>query len=304
MRFPEQALPGAALALALLALPAAAQAPTGQPPAGQAPGGPAPSGQTQAEQAPAALPGAAAMLAHRAAYRLSFDRSRDNSNVAQAQGGMSFEVLDACDGWATRQRLTLEIADRDGGRIETLSDYNTYESKDGRSLRFSMTQTSQGAVSSRITGEATLEADGSGVVRYEQPAAREERLPPGTLLPMSHTIRAIEAARAGRRILVAPLMDGTNEDGAQDSTTVIASWDQNGPAEPRFPALAGQASGRMRIAFFDRDPAQSGGGASQPEYEIGLRYFANGVADEMKMDFGEFTLDGRLETLEAVPGGC
>ena len=35
-----------------------------------------------------------------------------------------------------------------------------------------------------------------------------------------------------------------------------------------------------------------------------FRITANGVADELNMDFGEFAVNGRLETLEALPGGC
>ena len=253
---------------------------------------------------PAAVPGADAMAPHRAAYRLSFDRSRDNSDVARAEGVMLFEVLDACDGWASRQRLTLRLFDRDGQAVETASDYATWESKDGRRLRFSMTQASGGAVSNRIVGEAEIGADGRGTARYESPAGRTETLPAGTLLPTLHTIRAIEAARAGRRILTAPLMDGTSEDGAQDSTTVLSAWQREPVADARFPLTRNQESGRMRIAFFGRDANANGGGAAAPEYEVGLRYFANGVADELNMDFGEFSVNGTLETLETVPGGC
>jgi hypothetical protein len=242
------------------------------------------------------------MAAHRAAYRLSFDKARDNSDVARAEGAMVFEVLDACDGWASRQRLTMRLQDRDGQTIETASDYSTWESKDGRRLRFSLTQMTAGAVSNRISGEATLQPDGSGVAKYDQPRAAQEALPSGTLLPMAHTIRAIEAARAAQRMLNVPLMDGTSEDGAQDSTTILSPWRKEAEAQPRFPLLANQESGRMRIAFFGKD--SNGGGASSPDYEVGLRYYANGVADELNMDFGEFAVNGRLETLEPVPGGC
>ena len=255
-----------------------------------------------AAASPAALPGAEAMAAHRAAYRLTFDRARDNADVARAEGVMLFEVLDACDGWASRQRLTLRMQDRDGQTMETASDYATWESKDGRRLRFSMTQMSGGSVSNRITGEATLQPDGTGVANYDQPRAAQETLPAGTLLPMAHTIRAIAAARGAERILNVPLMDGTSEDGAQESTTVLSPWRREAEARPRFPLLANQESGRMRIAFFGKD--NSGGGASSPDYEVGLRYYANGIADELNMDFGEFAVNGRLETLEALPGGC
>jgi len=60
----------------------------------------------------------------------------------------------------------------------------------------------------------------------------------------------------------------------------------------------------MRIAFFDRKPDGSGGGASQPDYEVGLRYYENGVADDMNMDFGEFTVNGKMQELALLPSPC
>jgi hypothetical protein len=246
-------------------------------------------------------PGADAMVAHRAAYNLTLDRARDTTEIARARGIMVYEVVDACDGWATRQRFSLVLTDRDGQDIETGSDYSTFETKDGRRIRFSLTQTTQGAVTQRIVGEADVTAEG-GRARYTEPESKEEALPAGTLLPMLHTIRALAAARTGQRLLVAPLFDGTSTDGAQDSTTVISAW-QGPQANARFPSLAAIGSARMRVAFFDRND-QSGGGASAPDYEVGLRYWENGVADELKMDFGDFVVDGRMEELTLLPGGC
>lgn len=253
----------------------------------------------------AAEPGAEAMAAHRAAYRLTLDRSRDNS-IVRAEGAMVYEVVDACDGWATRQRFTLVLTDRDGQNVDTASDYSTYETKDGRKIRFSLTQMSQGAVSQRVSGEAEVSPDGGGRVRYTDPEQKEEALPPGTLLPMLHTIRSLAAARAGSRMLVTPLFDGTSPDGAQDTTTVISGW-HGAQANQRFPALSSLGSARMRVAFFDRDGGgkdKDAAGASAPDYEVGLRYFENGVADELKMEFGEFSVNGRMEELAILPGGC
>lgn len=237
---------------------------------------------------------------HRASYRLDLAQGRD-SGVAEVRGAMVFEIQDACEGWATRQRMTMTVVDRDGQQVETVSDYNTYEAKDASRLRFSLTQSTQGAVSQRVSGEAELRPDGSGTVRYAEPAGRQESLPAGTLLPMHHTVMAIETAKAGRRILVAPLFDGTSDEGAQDTTTVISPW-QPPAASPAFPMLAGQGASRMRVAFFERGAPT--GGASAPEYEVGLRYFENGVADELAMDFGEFAVNGRLLELTSMPGGC
>jgi len=244
--------------------------------------------------------GAGAMLAHRAAYRLTLDTSRDQAGIQRAEGAMVFEVQDACEGWTTRQRFTLVITDRDGNRIETSSDYSTFEAKDGSHLRFSLTQMTEGAVTQRISGEASVTPEG-GRARYQDPAPNEVTLPRGTLLPMMHTIRALATARAGQRILSAPLMDGTDEDGAQDTSTFMTGSWQEPAAQPRFPALAGQGSQRMRISFFE--PGQQGG-AGTPNYEVALRYYANGVADDVHMDFGEFSVVGELLELAPTPGAC
>jgi hypothetical protein len=278
---------GAAAALALLVAPVAAQAPVA-------------AGPLHGASAEAVAAGIARMASHRAAYRLDIGEAR-NSGISAIRGAMVFDIQDACEGWATRQRMTMTVVDRDGQEIETVSDYATWEAKDNSRLRFSLTQSTEGAVSQRVSGEATLNPDGSGRVRYDEPAGREEALPAGTILPMRHTVLSVEAARAARRILQAPLFDGTSDEGAQDTTTVIANW---GGAEgkPRFPLLADQDSGRMRIAFFERGAAT--GGASQPEYEVGLRYSANGIADALVMDFGEFSVQGQLLELTALPGGC
>ena len=186
---------------------------------------------------------------------------------------------------------------------ETTSDYSTYETKDGRSIRFSLTQTSQGAVSQRIAGEAEVTPQ-----RRHRPLHRA-RYQAGDAAARHPAADAAHHPHPGRRprrnqrLLVVPLFDGTSADGAQDTTSVLQAWQ---PPQPnaRFPALASLGSARMRIAFFDRTPSSSAGGASSPDYEVGLRYYENGVADELKMEFGEFSVDGKMQELAVLPNPC
>jgi hypothetical protein len=247
--------------------------------------------------APGALPGAETMAPHRAVYRLMLDTTRDRGGVQEVEGAMIFEVVDACDGWATRQRMTMTIRDRDGTGVEMNTDYSTFESKDGRSLRFSMTQMTEGAVTQRVSGEA-----GGGRIVFQDPAPHEIALPPGTLFPMAHTIRVLAAAQAGERIVVVPVMDGSTEDGPQDTTTLVLGGWQQPPAQAPHALLAGLGFARMKIAFFE--PGQPQDGAATPSYEVALRYWANGVADELLMNFGDFSVRGGMVELQALPGGC
>lgn len=269
---------------------------------------PATPGLTQgAKDAPAATAPLApltarALVSHRGVYSLTLDRARENAGIVDVSGAMVFEMIDACESWATRQRFSMTLRIREGTELETGSDYATLESMDGRNLRFSLTQVTQGAVSSRVAGQAELGPDGSGIARYSEPEAKELPIPPGTLLPNTHTVAALNAARAGQRLLVAPIFDGTSADGAQETTTVLAPW-QGPTAMPETPSLSALGSARMRIAFFETD-AEQAGGARTPSYEVSLRYFENGVVDDMLMDFGEFTVRAKLVRLEEAPGGC
>ena len=270
---------------------------------------PATPGLTQgAKDAPAAATAplapltARALASHRGVYSLTLDRARENAGIVDVSGAMLFELIDACESWTTRQRFTMTLRNREGTELETGSDYATLESMDGRTLRFSLTQVTQGAVSSRVVGQAELGPDGSGVARYSEPEVKELPIPPGTLLPNTHTIATLNAARAGQRLLVAPIFDGTTADGAQQTTTVMSPWQGPQPV-PEAPSLSTLGSSRMRIAFFEPDGEQAGG-ARTPSYEVSLRYFENGVADDMIMDFGDFTVRAKLMKLEDAPGGC
>jgi len=41
--------------------------------------------------------------------------------------------------------------------------------------------------------------------------------------------------------------------------------------------------------------------AAEPEYEQEMRLFANGVVDDLLLDYGDFTLDAELVDLVALP---
>ncbi len=237
------------------------------------------------------------LAAHRATYNLKLDDAR-GGDITAVNGTMAYEVTDACDGWAVRQRLDMTLSNRDGQDVEMVSDYLTWESKDGTKLRFHMKQTTDTAVTEQVDGDATLgEPGGSGEIHYTTPADKTLPLPTGTLFPMGHTAAIIAAAEAGKKFLTLPLFDGTGEDGAQNTSIFVSSW--TGPSTAPFPELASHSSGRVRVAFFSRKDT-----ATSPDYEVGMRYWDNGVADDLNMDFIDFVVDGKLATFSMPPTHC
>ena len=241
---------------------------------------------------------AADLAAHRAIYTLTLDSSHGGGEVSSASGTIAYEVQDVCEGWATRQRLEMTITNNDGQDTQMLSDYTTWESKDGLKLRFRMKQTTDQSVTSDLAGEASLDGTGlAGHAHYTSPAAKSAELPPGTLFPTLHTAALLRAAAEGKKFLALPLFDGTSDQGAQDSSIVISNW-SSAPFGDR-PELKPLASGRFHIAFFDRGVEHQ-----QPDYEVSMRYWDNGVADDLSMNFGDFTMAGKLAKFELLPAKC
>ena len=237
------------------------------------------------------------LAAHHALYEMKLDLGHRGDIVA-ATGTMGYEVIDACDGWTVRQRLRMMVTDNEDRDIEMISDYSTYESKDGLRFSFHMKQMTEGAITSQTDGTARLaRRGGAGEAHYTSPGESVKKLPAGTLFPMAHTAAVVGAARDGRHFLTAPLFDGTVDQGAQDSSVAILGW--RNPAPSKYAGLASLPSTRVRIAFFDRKPD-----AFTPDYQVGMRYWENGVADDMQMDFGDFSMNAHMTEFKPLPAKC
>lgn len=238
----------------------------------------------------------ASSAAHRAFYTLTLSTSR-GGEVTAARGTMGYEVIDACDGWAVRQRLSMTLTNTDGQDIQMVSDYATWESKDGLKFRFHMKQTTDTAVTSQTDGNATLERiGGAGEAHYTVPDDATKPLPPGTLFPMAHTSAILAAAQSGTKFLAIPLFDGTDDGGVEDSSLVVLDWRQ--PEANKYPLLSNLPSTKVRLAFFDA------GKGEVPTYQVGMRYWENGVADNLEMDFGDFVMSAKLTELAPLPHKC
>ena len=253
--------------------------------------------QAASVPAPATAPNETGLIAHKALYALTLDTAKTGDVIA-AHGTMGYEVTDACDGWAVRQRLRMTVTNADGQNIEMASDYATWEAKDGLKFRYHMRQTTDTAVTGQTDGEAFLQkAGGPGEARYRAPHETLSKLPAGTVFPMAHTADIIAAARGRKHFLSLPLFDGTDENGVEDSFIVVLDWKPPMPTD--WPILSRLPSTRVNIAFFDHKPD-----AVTPAYQVAMRYWRNGVADNMKMNFGGFVMDAKMKEFVPQPHRC
>jgi hypothetical protein len=232
------------------------------------------------------------LAAHTALYKLTMSKANSDDVVA-ASGTMTYEVQDACEGWAVQQRLDMKVTNRDGQDVQMVSDYATWEAKNGLKLRFRMRQTTETAVTEITSGEASLQAVGKpGEIHYVEPKEATMPLQGGTVFPMAHTAKLIAGAEEGQKFMSIPLFDGTSANGGQETSVIVTKWGDTTAAP--YPELDKLPNGRVHVAFFDH-------GSQAPDYEVSMRYWENGVADDLLMDFGDFVMSAKLSSFKLEP---
>ncbi len=247
--------------------------------------------------------GAAPLAPHRAAYELTLLNSR-GKGVSAASGRIGLEFTgSACEGYSTTFRQAMQISDGEGRVRNSDMRLQTFESGDGKLLRFNGEKRNDGGAAEKTSGQAERADDGGVSIDIRQPKQTKMDVDGVAIFPTDHMIKLIAAAKAGDRILEARVYDGS--DGGEkifDTTALI------GPAVTPERRAVEEASAKAGLATMARWPVsisyfEPGTGERTPVYVLSFDLFENGVSGALKLDFGEFSLRGemkRLEMLEAA----
>ncbi len=245
----------------------------------------------------AAVPAGGQLLPHKAVYGLSLGERRSSTAVVEATGRFEFEWSDVCDGWAVNQRFRIALLYEEGLTVTYGWSLSSWEAKDGGRYRFFIRRFDGSGESESVRGEAELGADGSGTAVFHDPERREVALPAGTLFPTRHTLHVLESAAGDVMSTWTLVFDGSGDEGLFGVSAALSRRLPPGaPTQLVSSLLSDVPSWRVNLAYYAAEAA-----AVEPDQEQGLRLFANGVVDEMRLDYGEFVLDADLTELSALP---
>jgi hypothetical protein len=241
--------------------------------------------------------GAEPTAAHRASYVLSLKSTKSGSGIADVSGRMVFEIADACDGWTVNQKLELRILSTEAPELVTDTSYTSWESKDGLKFRFDSKTTRNGDVAEQFRGSAELKSlKGGGEATYTVPEKRKLKLPPGTLFPTAHTEAIIRRAEAGETFDYRTLFDGSSDDSPFGVSAVIRKAEPQPPSkDPQLAKLLTAHAWRVKLAFFPQASKEA-----DPDYEISVRLYDNGVVSDMVLEYSNFSLNAKLDKAEAL----
>lgn len=234
---------------------------------------------------------------HRAVYDLSLDKATDRSGITGLSGRMVYEFNGSpCDGYTVKFRFVTQINTDDSSRL-TDQQTTTFEDAKGKTFSFVTKSFVDQALDKEVKGTATKEPNGVKV-EIDKPQKNTLELA-STQFPTQHLEELIGKAEKGETFYETNLFDGSEDaDRVMTTTVIVGKPAVAAKDDPELPALNKLAADKywpVDIAYFDE--SKKGDGEELPEYRISFKLHANGITRDLTMDYGDFSMTGKLVNL-------
>ncbi len=228
------------------------------------------------------------LVPHRAIYDMALVEASARSGISGAHGSMMYRFEDICDAWTSETKVILKLIYAEGDEIQTTWSFTSWEAKDGLNYRFNVRHTSQGRDIEVLQGQAKRDVpNGPAVATFSSPKDTKIELPDGTLFPTRHLAELIEAGQNNTLTVSEVVFDGASLDNPYQINALIT--------KPRSKSTSTEAARHIRMAFF---PFLAK--AEEPEFELGITYRPDGVAERIRQDFGNFSLELEPNNIEVL----
>jgi hypothetical protein len=255
--------------------------------------------------------GSVKLAPHIAIYDLKLTSSRGKRALESVRGRIVYDFSgSSCDGYALKFRQVTEL-DSGEGKV-ALSDLrtSTWEEGEGKSFRFTSENFMDDEKVSQVDGQADREK-ADVAVKLNKPEAKGFEAGP-VVFPTEHMRLLIEAAHAGKNLLEIAVYDGSESgEKVYQSLSVIGRRIEPGKKPEDAAADKDQLAGLPRwpvtISYFDKVPKKPGedqAGEQTPIYAISFEMYENGISRALRLDYGDFVIDGKMTSLEVLPASA
>lgn len=232
---------------------------------------------------------------------MTLQRSKPGAGIASLAGRIAVEWTNDCDGFSFNQRFYSRMGDSQGN--QTVSDrwVTSWESRSGDAFNFSLTDYADGSLFEKAKGRADrANGEGQGFIHYQEPKSIEIEIPRDIIFPTEHTFALINAALAEKRALTRTVFDGSSDGALYDVVAFIGDRQTSGDRPDLSDVDGGDQlksvkSWPVRVAYFEH-----GSTSEAPQYEFGFVIYENGVSADLLIDYEEFSIAGRLGSLETI----
>ena len=251
--------------------------------------------------------GTVKLAPHVAIYDLKLTSSRGKRSLESVRGRIVYDFSgSSCDGYALKFRQVTEL-DSGEGKV-ALSDLRTttWEEGEGKSFRFTSENYMDDKQISQVDGQADR-AKSDVAVTLNKP--ENKNFDAGAVVfPTEHMRLLIEAAHEGKSLLEVAVYDGSEQgEKIYQSLSVIgkriAPDRKPEDAAADKDSLTGLARWPVTISYFDKVATKSDDqpGEQTPIYAISFEMYENGISRALRLDYGDFVIDGKMSSLEVKP---
>lgn len=241
------------------------------------------------------------LVPHRAVYDMKLGDTEEQAGIAGLTGRMVYDFSgSACDGYSVNFRFVTKFQDTSGGSQITDLQTTSFEEPHAESYQFlSKTFVDRKLVES-TRGTAHTGSD-ARTVELKEPSEKSLRIGHDVLFPTEHLLAILKAADEDVHFVAADIYDGAETgEKVYATTTVIGAGAVNemkAGAGNAAASLAGLSYWPVTVAYFD--PSQEDAtGELLPVYQLSFRLYQNGISSHLKLDYGDFTIHGKMASLE------
>lgn len=236
------------------------------------------------------------LASHKAIYDIRMKSAQTGSQVLDVRGKMLFTFKKSCDGWISNHKFSLDYEYTGSPPMEVESKFTSFEGFGGKLLNFSSSRIANGEQDQELRGLATI-SDTKKIAQFSIPEDLSFKLSDATLFPAAHTIKLIEAAKQGQKIVNAEVFDGSDDKGPVEINAVIGKKIVSEPDTKLDKALTGGAGWVMRLAVF---PSSGDDNQTTSDYEMTMNMLENGVIKDMTVDYHNFSVTQKLVAIEPL----
>lgn len=241
------------------------------------------------------------LVPHQAVYDMKLGEKEDNSGISGLSGRMVYEFTgNACEGYSVNFRFVTRFQNADGGSQVTDLQTTSFEEPQAESYQFlSKTFVDQELVE-ESKGKATAGTQ-TKTINLKAPSEKSLEIGHEVLFPTEHLLTILESAENGVPFISADIYDGAESGEKVYATTTVIGSKTVSPVkadteDPDAP-LAGLNFWPVTVAYFDPG-AEDATGELTPVYQLSFWLFQNGVSGHLTLDYGDFTIKGKMAALE------
>jgi hypothetical protein len=170
-------------------------------------------------------------------------------------------------------------------------------------MNFVTISKSNGRLTDAADGVAHMLNDDTLKVTVNKPKKDNFDFGANILFPAQHTLKLLGAARSDDNVFRADLFDGSEGGKKVYATTGIIGKNMHGEIPANSPAAKIAKLPRYKISLSFFEPVADHTGEQMELYDIASIMFDNGVTYSMQMNYPDFSIEAKLESLELLPMG-